>query len=81
VLHAGGWRVEPTWCDYDGTGARDWHHAVEPGGVEHWCTTSQLQVLLKRHGLTFADLAYAERGDVIVASACDRFTATAAAPA
>jgi hypothetical protein len=70
VLQAGGWRVEPTWCDHDGTGARDWHHAVEPSGAEHWCTTSQLQALLKRDGLTFADLSYSERVRTAPSSPC-----------
>lgn len=58
VLHAAGWRVEPTWCDRDDTGARNWFLAVDPHGAEHWCTTSQLQALLHRHGLDIGDLAF-----------------------
>jgi hypothetical protein len=69
VLRAGGWRVEPTWCDLDGTGARDWHRVLEPSGIAHWCTTSQLQTLLRRHGLTLPDLTYAERDDAATSSA------------
>ena len=56
VLHAKGWRVESAWIDRDGTGERTWNLAVDPYGVERWCTTSQLQELLHRHGLDIGDL-------------------------
>lgn len=56
TLHAGGWLVEPAWLDRAGTGERMWHRAVDPWGGERWCTTSQLQELLHRHGLDVGDL-------------------------
>ncbi|MGI5247610.1 hypothetical protein [Dactylosporangium sp. CA-139066] len=56
VLHADGWRVEAVWCDLDDSGDRMWHRAVDPWGAKHWCTTSQLQELLHRHGLDVGDL-------------------------
>lgn len=57
ALYAGGWRVESVWIDRDGTGERTWNRAVDPHDVEHWCTTSALQELLRRHGLDIGDLA------------------------
>jgi hypothetical protein len=59
MLHAGSWQVESVWIDRDGTGGRTWNRAVEPDGVEHWCTTSQLQELLHRNGLDIGDLVAA----------------------
>jgi hypothetical protein len=69
TLHAGGWTVEPAWLDLDGRGERAWHRTVDPWGGERWCTTSQLQELLHRHGLDVGDLTMrepariADRGD------------------
>ncbi len=58
VLHAGGWRVEETWLDRDGRGARTWYRAVERWGAEHWCTTAKLQERLHADGLDFGDLRF-----------------------
>jgi hypothetical protein len=58
VLHAGGWRVESVWIDRDGTGERSWNRAVDLYGAEYWCTTSQLQELLHRHGLDIGELTF-----------------------
>lgn len=60
VLHAGGWRVESTWLDRDGMGERAWNRVIDPWGAEHWCTTSQMQELLRRHGLDVGDLRLTE---------------------
>lgn len=60
TLHAGGWTVEPTWLDLDGRGERNWYRVVDPWGGEQWCTTSQLQDLLRRHGLDVGDLTMRE---------------------
>ncbi|WP_238015009.1 hypothetical protein KZZ52_33745 [Dactylosporangium sp. AC04546] len=59
VLHASGWTVESVWLDRDGTGPRSWNRVVDPWGGERWCTTSQLQELLHRHGLDIGDLQFA----------------------
>ncbi|MET7395341.1 hypothetical protein ABZS66_17805 [Dactylosporangium sp. NPDC005572] len=63
VLHADGWTVESSWLDRDGTGERNWNRVIDPWGAEHWCTTSQLQELLHRHGLDIGDLTYAAPPD------------------
>ncbi|WP_327001845.1 hypothetical protein OHA72_42980 [Dactylosporangium sp. NBC_01737] len=34
-------------------------HEVDPHGTERWCTTSQLQELLRRDGLDIGDLTAA----------------------
>lgn len=59
VLHAGDWRVESCWLDLDGRGERSWNRVIDPWGAERWCTTSQLQELLHRHGLDVGDLTFA----------------------
>jgi hypothetical protein len=56
VLRAGDWQVESCWLDLDGRGERMWNRAVDPYGVEHWWTTSQLQERLHRDGLDIGDL-------------------------
>lgn len=56
TLHARGWRIQLTWCDRDGTGARSWHRVVDPHGAEQWCTAGQLRPLLARHGIEIRDL-------------------------
>lgn len=56
VLYAGDWQVEACWVDLDGSGERAWHRVIDPWGGERWCTTSQLQELLHRHGLDVGDL-------------------------
>ena len=60
VLHARDWQVEAVWCDLDGRGERTWHQVTDPWGAERWCTTSQLQELLHRHGLDVGDLSMVE---------------------
>jgi hypothetical protein len=62
LLHAGGWRVETTWCDRDDTGPRIWCRAVGPDDEVRWCTMSQLQELLYRHGLDIGDLTACRPG-------------------
>lgn len=59
TLHVAGWTVEPCWLDRDGTGERAWHRVIDPWGGVHWATTSQLQHLLRRHGLDVGELSYA----------------------
>ncbi|WP_426513333.1 hypothetical protein ACPPVO_23570 [Dactylosporangium sp. McL0621] len=56
VLHVGGWRVEETVGDHDGTGARTWFEAVDPWGAVSFVTVGGLQQLLHRHGLDVGDL-------------------------
>ncbi|WP_432993777.1 hypothetical protein [Dactylosporangium sp. CA-233914] len=57
MLRAGDWQVESCWVDLDGRGERMWNRAVDPYGMEHWYTTSQLQERLHRDGLDIGDLA------------------------
>jgi hypothetical protein len=56
VLHADGWRVEETVCDFDDTGSRTWYEAIPPWGGQLFVTTGGLQQLLHRHGLDVSDL-------------------------
>jgi hypothetical protein len=56
LQQAGAWTVESTWVDLDGGGERMWNRAIDPYGIEHWFTTSQLQEILHREGLDIGDL-------------------------
>lgn len=50
--------MEETWLDLDGRGSRTWFRAVDPYGVEHWCTVARLQELLHAGGLDIGDLRF-----------------------
>ena len=65
VLHAGGWRVEECWLDFDGRGPRTWYQAVDPWGAEHWCTTARLRELLHHNGLDIGDLTFVRPATIV----------------